>query len=1289
MNTMTQRSPVSKSKGRESVFDSFTHKYALSKTLRFELVPQGKTQESLRSVFEEDKKVEENYRKTKLRLDQLHRLFVQEAFTESKVGALKIAGFAHAYSALIGVPKRVQTKEQKSLYEKEKKGFVREIAGLFDEMGDEWKAKYEEMESIGRTGKQKKIKFSSTGHKILTDEAVLNILMDKFPEDTEVFSTFFGFFTYFGKFNETRENFYKSDSTSTAAATRVVENLEKFLRNKYIIELEYKKVMSEIGLTDAEFLALTDIENYRHCFLQPGIDAYNAILGGGIELEQSVNKKINEYRQKTGHKISFLAKLHNQILSEQEIKEMVVIENDAQLVERLKTLAEENVAYCAKMSALIRGALINPEKGGYEWSGIYLSSGAINTISNKYFTNWSVFKGALLDAVGTSSSDGKELPDFVSLQTVREALDVNEINKEKQSDELFRPEILKHTAFIEGAGHFANLVTIFLSELDARIAESAVGLAELKKDSFWKTGVLSQKRKEKGDEGATQINRVTVYLNACRDAHRMIKYFAIENRREWKEPEDGYDPKFYDTYREEYAKDIFFPLYNATRNFLTQKPSDENKIKLNFESGTLLSGWDKNKEQEKLGIILRKDGAYYLAIMRKQFSDMLDEKKHPEAYQSGDKVYAKMEYKLFPDPKRMIPKVAFAETNKEIFGWTPEIQAIKDKYAKFQESKKEDQGAWKNQFDKVKTAQLIAYYQNCLIKGGYQETFGLTWKRPQEYAGIGEFNDHIAQQNYKVKFISVDAGYVDERVEKGEMYLFKIKSKDFAEGSTGVKNVHSLYFLQLFAEDNLRQTPVVVQMAGNAEIFYREASVEPEKERRNFPREITKYKRFTEDKVFFHVPIKINAGTDAMRSQYQFNKMLNTELIAKRAKDFCIIGIDRGEKHLAYYSVINQKGVIIEEGSLNKINGTDYHKLLDEKEKERKNDRQSWLPIRQIKDLKRGYISHAVKKICDLAIEHNAIIVLENLNMRFKQIRSGIEKSVYQQLEKQLIDKLGHLVFKGTEDIEVGGILNGYQLAAPFESFKDMGNQTGMVFYTEAAYTSTTDPITGFRKNVYISNSATKEKLEKAIKSFDVIGWDGKKHSYFITYDPAKLADKKEKVKMVSKTWTIYADVPRIRRERDEHGVWNAREINPNDLLKTLFEAWNFVDKEATNLKSEIEQKMKKGELNSHKTIDGRDRNFLQAFIYIFNTILDIRNSSDKTDYIASPVEPFFTTLNAPKSNPCGIDLANGDSLGAYNIARKGIMTIERIKENPEKPNLYITKEQWDEWATSHGTQHT
>jgi len=67
-----------------------------------------------------------------------------------------------------------------------------------------------------------------------------------------------------------------------------------------------------------------------------------------------------------------------------------------------------------------------------------------------------------------------------------------------------------------------------------------------------------------------------------------------------------------------------------------------------------------------------------------------------------------------------------------------------------------------------------------------------------------------------------------------------------------------------------------------------------------------------------------------------------------------------------------------------------------EREKERKLNRQLWQEVLKIKDLKMGYISHVVQKICVLVEKYNAIVVLEDLNIRFKQIRSGIERTVYQ-----------------------------------------------------------------------------------------------------------------------------------------------------------------------------------------------------------------------------------------------------------------------------------------------------
>ena len=100
-------------------------------------------------------------------------------------------------------------------------------------------------------------------------------------------------------------------------------------------------------------------------------------------------------------------------------------------------------------------------------------------------------------------------------------------------------------------------------------------------------------------------------------------------------------------------------------------------------------------------------------------------------------------------------------------------------------------------------------------------------------------------------------------------------------------------------------------------------------------------------------------------------------------------------------------------------------------------------------------------------------------------------------------------------------------------------------------------------------------------------------------------------------------------------------------------------------------------------------------------------------DFIASPVKPFFATRAVSekgealsKKNFAGfenrfigsgaekkkfVEDFNGDANGAYNIARKGVMILNAIREKSEKPDLYISKYDWDEatakWAKENGVE--
>ena len=55
-----------------------------------------------------------------------------------------------------------------------------------------------------------------------------------------------------------------------------------------------------------------------------------------------------------------------------------------------------------------------------------------------------------------------------------------------------------------------------------------------------------------------------------------------------------------------------YDLYNKVRNHLTKKPFSTEKIKLNFDNGTLLDGWDRNKEKDNARRFILKKGVTFI-----------------------------------------------------------------------------------------------------------------------------------------------------------------------------------------------------------------------------------------------------------------------------------------------------------------------------------------------------------------------------------------------------------------------------------------------------------------------------------------------------------------------------------------------------------------------------------------------------------------------------------------------------------------------------------------------------
>lgn len=1352
----------------KSVFDNFTRKYALSKTLRFELKPVGKTEQFLKDnkIIEKDKTIDDSYNHAKFYFDTLHQRFIDVALDIDKTKSLQFAKFADFLeknnSCLL--TKRKLFKEARTkkdarrvdFLQKEINNIEQEIANerkrlysairvLFDKEAEEWKEKYQgKVLENGERIKFSKSDIKQKGTSFLTAAGILQILKYEFPESKEtefqkmgwpslyveeqenpgkkryIFDSFEKFTGYLSKFQQTRDNLYAGDGTSTAVATRIISNFEIFLADVKTFNEKYKTNHKEIGFNETHIFG---IEHYRFCLFQKGIEAlnqeqnsdtsYNKIIG-------RINQKIKEYREKITSEAKqkkdknfnksdypLFKTLDKQILGK--------VEKEKQLIEEVGDKEKENQIFLEKFREFIdinKERFIEAKKFMTKffndefmvaYDSVYVKSATINTISRRWFAEGYGRDFELFLPQKSKKKDEKDEPkvkQFVTLSDIKNAI-------EQLEGKLFKQTYYDEKVVAAEGKLWEQFLMIWKYEFDSLF------LGIKRKDGSialigYDESLGKAKKLESFSCKLEEIPVVKNYADASLRVFQLMKYLAIDERDKGKIT-GQLNTDFY-AQLDEYAKDFeFIKYYNAFRNFVSKKPFNENKIKLNFENGALLKGFDENKEYDYMGVLLLKEGKYYLGIMHKGSRNLFDQISSLNKGSTGS--YRKMVYKQIADASKDVPRLLLTSGKaQKAFKPSKEVLRIK----KTETFKRQNKN-----FSLQDLRMLIDYYKTFIPKYSNWDCYDFKFKETSEYQNIKEFTDDVQRYGYKISFVGVSDEHIEEAVNDGKLYLLEITNKDLSNTKDGSKALHTLYFEHLLEKNNL--SDAVLKLSGMAEIFHRQASIEKkekiitQKNRRLLEKgeRAFKLRRYTDQKIMLHISTVLNVGNGDM-SPKQFNKLLN-QFLVDTISDINIIGIDRGEKHLVYYSVVNKEGEILDQGSLNTINGVNYHQKLVEREKERLANRQSWEPVAKIKDLKKGYVSQVVRKIADLVIEHNAIVVMEDLNMRFKQIRGGIERSVYQQLEKQLIDKFGYLVFKDRSPQKSGGVLKGYQLSAPFVSFEKMGKQTGIIFYTQADYTSITDPLTGFRKNTYISNSASQEKVRDALQKFKAIGWDDEEQSYFFRYNPIDFVDEKNKGNILSREWTVYARAPRIRREKDIDGYWGYEPIDINRKLKELFKLWNFDNLEVEDIKEEISRKEASGELRGKREFDGKEKNFYESFIYFFNLILQLRNSfslqmrvkdgkakitEEGVDFIASPVKPFFTTAavrgekvlsNAnfinfekriiAKDKKHILEEFNGDANGAYNIARKGIIILQKIKEKADNPDLFISKLEWDKFV--------
>ncbi len=725
-------------------------------------------------------------------------------------------------------------------------------------------------------------------------------------------------------------------------------------------------------------------------------------------------------------------------------------------------------------------------------------------------------------------------------------------------------------------------------------------------------------------------------------------------------------------------------------------------------------------------------------LFHKKFGKKIEEVK--EAYNIADDedYYEKIEYKQLDIGK--FEGIAFGKANDKkkpeelknkklklaeefLDGDLEKLEKyinIKKEYDEFKELRKKEKRLDFN-FPKEKMDQLIEYYISCLGKRDDWRRFNLNFRRPQDYKDRDDFVAHVQRQAYWIDLKRVNKNYVQKNIKDGSLFLFRIHTKDFydIENKLGKNNPYkqanlpskvnlfTQYFFELFSLENIANikskdtSKCIYELDGKAEIRFRPKTEDVrlktyqkngkdivfiDQRDGNKEKEVIQHRRFAKDALILHLKIRLNFGKQMDLDE--FNKEINKKLIAQ--VPVRILGMDRGENNLIYYCILNEYGEIEDRkcGSLNKVgekvrklaDGTevkepvDYFQLLVSREGQRDWEQKNWqkmTPIRSLKEAYLGNVIHWISREIFSGFDRGiaTLNVLEDLGGNFKKTRFFRERQVYQAFEKSLIDKLGYLV-----DKERANFRGAYQLTPLIDSVEQMekNNQIGAVIYIPASYTSKIcpHPKCGWRKRLHIKNSESKEKIIKLLKSGDIkISYDSVKDRFSFEYAWKQECKNKGKNDFYEGVDVVFSNVSRTK--------WNdveSRTIEFNDgvsnsittNLKSLFQ------KNGVELKDISKQLVERGRI--------LETEFFQAIIFYFNLITQIRNyNKEKTgsdaDYIECPSCSFDSRKSEMNGNLSVI--TNGDANGAYNIARKGLMQLYKIRKNYDDPG-FISNKDWD-----------
>ncbi|MBS1775217.1 MAG: hypothetical protein JSS64_02945 [Bacteroidetes bacterium] len=556
-----------------NMLSEFTNKYQLSKTLRFELIPQFGTEKIIRTLFEvpeenhhetikKDLELSKNYKRVKQLFDCRHREIIDNV----------LSGFTFSKEELEFLESNKKEEDDSDDSENTTDGKKKDpLSKLREKISKALDAKAKVMFESKLINVEKNAEKS--GIEVWVDSVEDKYLdlgnnerIDKIAIKGDL-ENMQGFFTYFKGFNENRKNVYSKEKIPTSIPYRILHInfpiFKKNIDNYKKIKNDHPELESLINKKGAN--EIFKLDYFNQCLTQKGIDFYNKEKLGivakeqGREQEKGINQIINEYAQQKNRenkenaqkgekpkkiKIATFDKLKKQILSISKTKsfQFKVFEDTKEIIEAINECYKFlNKSENDKKNLTDEIKDLLNSISSYDLEEIYINEKFISTLSKKLFDYGRYIEFALEkwydDTINKSGNDKRKFlaRKQYSIQLLQDS--INHYLSNYEQSQILKDKFPDSENLI--VEYFKNpTITVKVTDRDETKSEEKSLYEELTTRKTAINYILNESySKDLKEEKDTDGVNIKIYLDALLEFNYLLSPFWVKNNNLEKDEE--------------------------------------------------------------------------------------------------------------------------------------------------------------------------------------------------------------------------------------------------------------------------------------------------------------------------------------------------------------------------------------------------------------------------------------------------------------------------------------------------------------------------------------------------------------------------------------------------------------------------------------------------------------------------------------------------------------------------------------------------------------------------------